>query len=727
MKNPKYVFACLGILLFVSASAGSISGAISDIENGKALSGSNVYLKNAGNGTVTDDGGTFLLKVPDSGSDTLIVSMIGYERWEKSINYPFNERLKIQLRPTVLQYRENVLVTATRMPVDLRETTVSSDLIDRQEIEAQNPQNLAELLGSLRSMQIKDYGGIGNQKSISLRGASAAQVLILMNGRRINNPQNGETDLSLITADHIDRVEVVRGGTSAIYGSDAVGGIVHIITREPDTNKLVEFGINQTLASFGTYSLHGEINASLPYANIISTYQYLDSQSDFSYIDPSGEEKIRQNNAIRRHHIFSSVDLNVPWLSENSDILFNYNFLSAERGAPGTLSYAYLHASMKDIQHDASMKFTKRSNDLRHVMQSNIYYSNHFNHYINEDPSDVMFPVNDRYTTAALGSDLQMSSKFFPALVLNYGISLRADRFYNHNREELHRRFSYDIYVVDESIFNFKSPVISGIRLTPSLRYNGNTDFSNTLTPKIGLLTKIGRSGIFSFISNAGYSYRAPTFNDLYWPADTYTSGNPELEPEYGFDWDIGLRFAADRIFFESVYFNQSLTNLINWDGSSGIWRPENIASAKIRGVENMIKIQLFKRYLSAVVNYTYMDARNVSDGNDAAGNYLAYRARHSAAISLRSELKKLLLSFNTKLNGKRYSDALNTESLALPAYIINDVSLQYRTSFNMLSFELSAEVRNIFNVSYQVLNDLPMPGREYRASLGILWKKLKD
>lgn len=726
MNILKFVIAFLGISFLLTARAETIHGKVHDIESNKALSGCNIYLKASQYGTFSDHDGTFSMNVPDSGKDTLIISMIGYKPYKMYVEFPCDKTLNIGLTSTVLRYGENVLVTATRMPVHVRESTVSLDLINREQIEERNPQNLAELLEFVRSIQIKDYGGIGNQKSLSLRGASAGQVLLLMDGRRINNSQNGEVDLSLISTEHIERVEVVRGGTSAIYGSDAVGGIVHIITRKPDANKLFEFDIKQTLASFNTYSLQGELSASLPFANIISTYQYLDSQSDFSYVDASGEEKTRINNDIRRHHVFSSIDLNIPGLPENSDIILNYGFLSGKRGAPGTMTYSYQHARMQDIHHDAALKYTNRSNNMRHLLQVNLYYLNHYNHYINEDPSDVMFPVNDEYTTSALGSDLQMSSKFSPQLVFNYGISLRADRFNNHNRDELYRRFNYDIYVVDESIFNFKNNVVSGIRLTPSLRYNGNTDFSNTLTPKIGFLAKLGKTGVLALISNAGYSYRAPTFNDLYWPADAYTSGNSDLEPEYGFDWDSGLRFAADRIFFESVYFNQSLTNLINWDGSSGIWRPENIAAAKIRGIESILKVQLINNHLHISADYTYMNARDASAGSIDEGKLLAYRPRHSAGITLRTEIKKLSLSFNTKFKGKCYTYASNSEELALPRYVINNLHLQYRKAVNKLNINFSAEIRNIFDVSYQMLSDLPMPGREYRASLGFSWKKMK-
>lgn len=126
-------------------------------------------------------------------------------------------------------------------------------------------------------------------------------------------------------------------------------------------------------------------------------------------------------------------------------------------------------------------------------------------------------------------------------------------------------------------------------------------------------------------------------------------------------------------------------------------------------------------------MNYTYMDAQDVSNGNNDAGNFLPYRPKHSAGITLQTEIKKLLFSFKMKFNGKRYTDTWNTESLALPGYITNDFSLQYSTAWNMLSLVLGAEIRNIFDISYQVLYDLPMPGREYRASFGISWKKLKD
>ena len=147
-----------------------------------------------------------------------------------------------------------------------------------------------------------------------------------------------------------------------------------------------------------------------------------------------------------------------------------------------------------------------------------------------------MFPSNDRYINEAFGSEIQVTSVFMPQLILNYGISVRGNIFNNVGLGRKYDRLSYAVYFVDESVFKFNDLFITSLRITPSLRYNGNNKFSDNLSPKMGLLIDIGSADNFSLKGNIGYNYRIPTFNDLYWPADAYSIGNPLLQPEYGMD-----------------------------------------------------------------------------------------------------------------------------------------------------------------------------------------------
>ncbi|MCK4812936.1 MAG: TonB-dependent receptor [Candidatus Marinimicrobia bacterium] len=725
MKTLKRLFMLI-LFFTMTAYAAEVKGYVIDAMSKHGISSASIYLKDIKTGTVSEKDGYFFLSTPESGTDTLIVEMIGYHKVKLALHFPQSNEMLIVLKQSVLEYGEMVTVSASRIQKSLRENSVSIDLITRELIDDAAAQNVAELLRSVPSLQIKDYGGIGNMKTISLRGASAAQVLVLKDGQRINNPQNGEVDLALISTEHIERIEIVRGGSSAIYGAEALGGVLHIITRQTDKNEPLKVSVKNTLASFQTYAFESSLSAAGEYIGIQTNYQYLRSKSDFTYTDRYGTKHIRLNNDIQRHHFFTRFNLTPGGMFANSKFVLSYNYLNSERGAPGTAEPSYLHARMEDIHHDMNLDMSIKSKDQRHTMRTNIYYSNHLNHYRNEDPADVLIAINDQYTTEAIGSELQFNSIFSSKLILNYGLSIRGDTFKHHRLELQYYRLNYDAYLTNESVFNFASPFIASLRITPALRYNGNSDFRDQWTPKLGIIMHLGQRGMLDLMANAGLSYRAPSFNDLYWPQDNFAVGNPDLEPEYGRDWDVGIRFQNKRLSLESRYFHNRMMNLIIWQDHAGIWWPENISEAHIQGIENALNIQVINNYFDISANYTFMDSRNLSEQVTENNKQLVYRPMHSGNIILRASYDNISLQFSTNINGKRYTDRSNTEIRALPPYTVSDLNLNYTWKWRDIALQCGAQIKNIFNTSYSIMKNLPMPGREYRMSLGLLFNKHK-
>ncbi|MCF7832776.1 MAG: TonB-dependent receptor [Candidatus Marinimicrobia bacterium] len=725
MRASKGLLICCVLFLFASLSAGTISGFITQEKSGKGIRSCSVYLSNAGNGTVTDQDGFYLLSTPDKGSDTLVVKIIGYKTKKVELIFPVKEMISLQLETHVIPIKGKVTVTATRRLVSVNNTTVSLSVIDREEIEGSSAQNIAEILENTPSLQVRDYGGAGNMKTVSLRGTSAGHVLIMVDGQRINNPQNGEVDFALIPIDHVEKIEVIRGGSSALYGSDAIGGVIHIITKENDKNKKFGLGVKQGFASFGTYSLESNITTSFKRTGLIAAYHYLSSESNFSYEDTFGEEQIRVNNDIKRHAFFTGINYRTSDEANAFKLKMNYYYLTSERGAPGTISFPYPHARMFDEQHDLGLVLSKKSKNLKHQFEVRTYYSNDFNRYLNQHPSEVFFPSDDNYLTEAVGTEMQITSIFIPQFVLNYGVSIRNDMFENLGIEERHERLSYAAYLVEESMFTFPSTIIPKIRITPSLRYNGNNEFKDTWTPKIGFLVNLGPSNKFALKSNYAYNYRVPTFNDLYWPADAYTSGNPDLLPEYGKDWDLGLRFHNEFIDMEVTYFNENLSNLIIWQAEDWVWTPQNVAESRINGLENNIKIIVLNQAIQLTANYSYMNALDLTDGIENA-TILPNRAKHNANLGLLISQKNFDLKYSLQYVGKRYSDSSNTEDLALASYLVNNISLAYTLKSDIFKVQGIFEIKNLFNTRYSILKDLPLPGREVRLTLNTELHKMK-
>ncbi len=657
-----------GFFCLAFARAALLPGHVEDHSTGKNVVAANVYLKHAKHGTTSDADGYFALRTPESGEDTLVVSMIGYQKREIPLRFPETQVLNVFLRQKVLSYEKEVLVTATRAQRHLRESSVSAEVIGREAIRSAPAVNVSGVLQQVASLQVRDYGGIGNIKTLSLRGASAGQVLVLLDGHPVNDPQNGEVDLSLIPAGSIEKIEVIRGGSSAIYGANALGGIVHMISRRPGAGKNLEVTLKNTAGSFNTRVHEGSVNAKFRDLSFYGNYEYLRSDGDFSYEAPDGSMLTRVNNDVKRHHLHSGLRYAFGSPAPRTEVNLRYRYLDSERGAPGTMAPFYRHARMYDRRHDLSLDLTMKSRDLRHRFQGGVYYRDHRNHYRNEDPQDTPVPVNDRYRTGSAGAEFQGNSHLSPAAVLRYGFSAVRETYEDLSGDRSFDRLSYALFALHEQTFTFKTPLLRSLTLTPSLRFNGNRDFSDQWTPKIGILMHPGNSDDLDIAVNAGISYRVPTFNDLYWPQDDYTAGNPDLEPEYGKDLDAGFRYYREHASLKSTFFVNRMSDLIVWAPSGGIWQPQNVSESRILGVENTLSLRVLKDHAEISCNYTFMDARRLSGDGYELMKLLPYRPQHSANFAFSAFSGDLSLRWDTRISGKRYTDAPWRSHLALSA-----------------------------------------------------------
>ena len=713
-RLKRFLFLLLISTLMLSAA--QFNGHVVDASNSKGLPSANIFFSASRMGAASDEQGYFTIKTPEIGHDTLNVSMIGYEKYKQLVHFPLRKSLLVNMIPVVL-LGDDVIVSSTRIPRSAGESSLSMDVISPDDIRYHSATQLSDVLQGLRSLQVRDYGGSGAMKSISLRGATAGQTLVILDGQRLNNPQNGEVDLAFIPLEHIESIEVLRGGASALYGADAMGGVVSISTKKA-TQNMIALTTEMLFGSYGTHNLKSNFQISRSDLSFVTSYHYLKSKGNFTYKDMWGSEYTRDNNDATQHHVYSRLS----WTPNDWNISLAYDHMDSEKGAPGPIEPYYHYARMKDRREHTSLDIRKTSANRRHTFNSQSYYLYSYNHYVNEDTRDVLVPINDTYITRTLGEELQFTSTFIPELVLNYGVNVRLDEFHHQRLDLKYTRISYDAYIIDESLFSFNSKVIKNLKLSPSLRYNGNTDFSDRFTPKLGLVMSFFDKGMIQILANAGLSYRSPTFNDIYWPEDSFSRGNPDLRPESGRDWDAGVRLKVEGLKVDVVYFDQHYEDLILWQDHAGLWWPENVSEARIRGVENSLNWDIIPDHLDLYAQYTFMDARNLSQ--QYYNKYLTYRPVHSADIQLNGRMGNFGLFFNTHVQSKRYTYADNPEIRALPAFVKNDIGAHFTQKTQFADLLYKAEIKNVFDVEYKLLKNYPLPGREVRLSLQIKFNR---
>jgi outer membrane cobalamin receptor len=262
------------------------------------------------------------------------------------------------------------------------------------------------------------------------------------------------------------------------------------------------------------------------------------------------------------------------------------------------------------------------------------------------------------------------------------------------------------------------------LSLVPSLRYDWNSDYPNRFSPKIGLVFNWGERWLTSLKMNAGLSYRAPTFNDLYWPEDAWTKGNPDLSPENGMDWDMGIRLqypVLNGFYLESTYFENYLSDMIIWQETAGLWMPENVQSARIRGVENSLKFSPLKNNLTFQANHTFMDARNTNPESPAEyEKILVYRPKHTVNVSLTGRILHIYGTYSYQYVSRRYTDATNVWRNSLDPYSLSHISIGYEMAYKTFRLTVNTHLKNLFGTEYRVIKNMPVPGREWRVSLTV-------
>ncbi len=720
-----YIVCCITLAIgFVSAQeTGQITGTVKCVDSEQPLIAVNVYLKNTFIGTATDhDGNYHIINIPP-GKYEIAVDIIGYMKSKRQIvdiNAGDIINLDFYLHPEALSYKENITVTATRGHSLITEVPSSVSVIDQQELELKNPQNLAEALQNILGVYIKDYGGLGNTKSISLRGSSDSQVLVLLDGQRLNSPQSGSVDLGQISLEGVEKIEVVRGGNSALYGSDAIGGVINIISKKHDKEgQNFTGGVKLGVGSFETYSTEPSLSFRVKNTNILASYRYLSSIGDFPYTDNYGNQATRLNSDIVSGDIYIGINHEYGDPHYQKNLTLTYKHYEAEQGAPGTIEPYYYNARMWNRNNKISALFTGKIFNLFHNLRIQSYYYDSWYKYKNDETTGGIL---SKYTTQTYGNEVQFNSVLGPMVSITYGTGLRYDENENTITKDLNKQTSYYIFLVNESVFCLDS-YLQTISFVPSLRFDSDSkNLNNIVSPKFGTIFNFGEEWISSLKFNIGKSYRAPTFNDLYWPEDAWTIGNSDLKPEYGTDWDIGLRLQypiINGIYFEACYFESNMTNLIIWQQVDK-WMPLNVDKNRNRGIESSFKISPIKDYLDISANYMYLDARNLSDSPTSYNKILVYRPKHTLNTSLTLNLKHIRLNYQYSYVSRRFADASNTWGNSIDPYAVSDITMNYNTKIIMNKIRFSFKIKNIFDNEYRVLKNMPVPCREYRFSMEV-------
>ena len=605
-----------------------------------------------------------------------------------------------------------IRVTADRLRRARAAVPMATTTIDRRAIENSGAVNLGELLRPIVGVRVATTGGLGAFTPISIRGSSNDQVVVMVDGRRLNAAQGGGVDLSDISLESIERIEVVRGGASALHGPDALGGVINLVTRQAPAGGRGEF--KGEFGSFGTRLVSGALAHGGDAADWRLAGRLLLSDGDYAYRDPLGQSTHRANGQLDARNLDGALTMRPAWAGRLEARASHYH---AEKGVPGPTQFPSATATQWDDVTAADLELRgPHAAGLEGLLahggtRAQLTAQRQERRYA--DPAYALGAIDDTHRNDSLQGTLRQDRPLGRLGVLSVGADLRHEHLVSTTDGDRTRRTGS---LWARHAFTAGTDA-RGWTLMPAARYDAVQGFAGRISPK--LLGRYAPSAALELRASAGGAFRPPSFDDLFQPARASAAGNPDLRPERSRDFDLGATLRRGAAELAVTGFTNRVTDLIQWQpGASGVWRPHNVAGARLLGSEIEAGGDLAlpgggARRLHLTANYTWLDARDAGDDRNTHGKQLTYRARHRLNAQARLPLAAALeMETQWRYTGSAYVTAANTR--ALPGYWVGDLLVRWQAS-REAGLELS--LLNLTDALFQDFRDYPVPGRQWRLS----------
>ncbi|MBU4345821.1 MAG: TonB-dependent receptor [Candidatus Omnitrophica bacterium] len=586
---------------------------------------------------------------------------------------------------------ERIVVMPSRIEESYSEVSRNIDVITSKDIEMSGAKDLAGVLTEITSVNISNYGGLGATKTIRMRGSTASQVLVLVDGRPINNPRDGQAELSNILLENIDRIEVMHGPGSSLYGAGAMGGTVNIITKKPPKEKQkTEF-----TTSFGTSRIYIE---RLSHGGRISRLGYLINT------------EYESSQGFRDNSEFSAKNFNAKLeyeFNNDNNLILNSGFYRSKLGTPGKITEFDIDDKQGSRKNFIDLNWDFKPDNTTGLSAK--IYQNYdrleFTENTTTTASDGDTAFNkDIHTTKARGIDFQISKQLFD----NYQGVCGFNYVANLNDSTASAKHKY---IVRAGYLENQLNLFKDLKITFGARLDDYSNFGTEFNPSFSFLYNFSQD--FKIHGLISRSFRAPTFNDLYYPDVGWAVGNPNVNPEKGITGELGIKTKINKyILSDFTYYRSDYDNLINWaeDPGTGKWVPTNVNSAIIDGIEFKNKIYLLND-LELDLDYSFLRAKN-----EKTHRYLVYQPKHKLDCSLKyKDLNGFLFELKGQFTDRRFYDEDNT--IYVKRFFVLGLNASKKVGSNV-TYLIS--IGNLLNRKYQVLRDFPMPGFSLTSSVKV-------
>lgn len=586
----------------------------------------------------------------------------------------------------------NAAITPTRTPTRIGGTGTALTVISQDEIQRSGQSSVAEVLRARVGVDVVRSGPLGGQTSVFLRGANSQQTKVLLDGMAINDPSNATRGFDFSTLDvvNIERIEILRGPQSLLYGSDAIGGVINIITKRGSGP--AQFNATGYGGTFGTGRIGGGVSGGdeRTYYSTAGSYLSTDGISAASEANGNTEKDGFKNGTVSGRFGYT------PSETVNLDYVFRYTHARAEIDDFDFFSGLPIDNVIRENLLDS---FANRVQMQSLFWEGGVEQIIGFNlvDYRREDTDPGLF-VPPRFQGQSRQVDGQWNflltdTNTFTAGVQHY-VEDASSTF-----NPLASQENFGIFLQDQW------QLLENLYLGAGVRWDDNSRAGKAETYRAnGIYTVLETNT--DFHGSIGTGFRAPALAE-----NLFAFGNPNLRPEQSKGWDVGAtqRFFEDQFSIDATYFRNDFEDLIVFDFNT--FSLENVGRARASGVE-LTGDWLVTEATTLYANYTYTDTKDLETGQQ-----LLRRPRDKYSVGF----DQYLWARTARLGGRVFfvGDRLDTGNNVLDQYTIVNVNGSYYFSPQA---ELFARIDNVFNEKYEEIRGFGVQGIAGYAGLNLLW-----
>ena len=555
-----------------------------------------------------------------------------------------------------------------------------------------------DYLSSNSSFYIKQYGALATP---TFRGTSSSHTLILWNGIPINSTANGIIDFSSISINKQDEIIIVHGGNSAVFGSGAIGGTIHI--NELTNNKIKENEILLTreVGSYGVKSSSIKLKHQKNNFSLNGSYLNLKDKNNFEYINTTQNGNPSQiNDYGEKRNQESKMNASYKVNSKHK-VSANYWHSNLEREVPQNMTTPISDAKQYDKNTRKLITTEHNLNNLK-IRLKQAFLKEKFRY------TEIIKNIDSKFKAESKISDIDI--KFYSGkYLLNFGGNLNNYKILNNN---------YLGSILKEqqtAIFSSIQYKSKTLKINSVIRNEWKTNYHVPVLPSFAfelvLISNIKLRGKYN------RNFRAPTFNDRFW-VSSGSLGNINLKSEKGNNFELGVDYISKKFNFKITGYSLFVSNWILWqEQENGIWIPNNIKEVWSRGLE--ITSKFTYGYFNISSNYALTKSTSEIASNlldQTVGKQLRYVPIHKGNILCFFIKDNYHFFINKSFTGEVITTYGTENNKTIDSFSLTDIGFKYLFKNMPLSSEI--KIKNIENINYQTYQNYPSPGREFLITI---------